>query len=244
MTVFKLLSGKRPFDEKKFEKVKVDQTTALTRKNSIVEVRKSLTNNRQYNMLLQDVIYPDYFSNIDKLLISGLLEVNEEKRLGWGEEGRERLMQHPFFEKIEWSKLAQKHVIPPVMPPLKKHPTKPLYDNFETMMETLTKQRRAKGQKDVDWSAEIQEGHHSLFDTWDFISSHTLKVEMGIAGEMEAADTNFKVQQIMGSPLMDQKRSSFAESISAGTSAVVNMLTATPRATKKDAGSNNQASRL
>jgi hypothetical protein len=130
-------------------------------------------------------------------LISGFLEVDEKKRLG--STGIEKIKAHPFFQTIDWDRLMQKHVIPPAMPPQKTYPTKPIHKSFDRMMATLTKQRRSNGQEDVDWGVQIAESDNNLFSTWDFISPHTLKVEMGIGGEMEAHDTNFKVQQIMGS---------------------------------------------
>jgi len=186
ITIFKLLSGKRPFDKKKFEKLLEERGEGENAKM-----------NKEYALLLQEVKYPSYFSNSAKSLISGLLEVDEEKRLGSG--GIEKMKAHKFFEAVDWDRLMQKHVIPPVVPPAKTYPTKPIHKDFEGMMATLTKQRRANGSSDVDWNAEIVPTDNELFKTWDFISPHTLKVEMGIAGEMEAHDTNFKVQQIIGS---------------------------------------------
>ncbi|GMH60864.1 hypothetical protein TrRE_jg5432, partial [Triparma retinervis] len=141
--------------------------------------------------------YPEYFSRSATSLIGGLLEVDEKKRLG--ATGIENIKEHKFFKTIDWDKLMQKHVIPPVVPSQKTYPTKIIHKDFDNMMATLTKQRRANGSEDVNWGAEIAESDNQLFSTWDFISPHTLKVEMGIGGEMEAHDTNFKIQQIIGS---------------------------------------------
>ena len=122
--------------------------------------------------------------------------MEESERLG--SKGADDLKGHPYFSNIDWDKLIQKHVIPPYMPAPKMYPTRVAFQNFDDMLDTLAKQLKVSGHEDCNWKEEIDSRDFSLFDTWDFISPHTLKVEMGIAGEMEAHDTNFKVQQVMG----------------------------------------------
>ncbi|GMH92645.1 hypothetical protein TL16_g12408 [Triparma laevis f. inornata] len=160
ITIFKLLSGKRPFDKKRYEKI-VEETGSAQNQDK----RKV---NKEYEMLRQEIEYPTFFSSNAKSVIQGLLEVDEEKRLG--SNGTDEIKKHPFFTNVDWDKLVQKHVIPPLR----------------------------------------------LFDTWDFISPHTLKVEMGIAGEMEAHDTNFKIQQVMGTHSPIEKRASLLSRILPG----------------------------
>lgn len=36
----------------------------------------------------------------------------------------------------------------------------------------------------------------AFFNTWDFISMHTLKVELGVSSEMEVHDRNFKASKM------------------------------------------------
>mmetsp|Transcript_15900 Transcript_15900/g.31632 ORF Transcript_15900/g.31632 Transcript_15900/m.31632 type:complete len:635 (+) Transcript_15900:244-2148(+) len=185
VTIFKLLCGTRPFDKKKFEKIRENQ-----------EQQDKDKTNKEYEMLKQEIVYPSYFTKEEKSFIEGLLKVEESERLG--SKGVDDLKGHPYFSNIDWDKLIQKHVIPPFMPAPKMYPTRPAFHSFEDMLSTLAKERLASGQEDVDWKEGIDGRDVPLFDTWDFISPHTLKVEMGIAGEMEAHDTNFKVQQVMG----------------------------------------------
>ena len=71
------------------------------------------------------------------------------------------------------------------MPAPKMYPTRPAFHSFEDMLNTLAKERLASGHEDCDWKEGIDGRDMPLFDTWDFISPHTLKVEMGIAGEMD-----------------------------------------------------------
>lgn len=44
------------------------------------------------------------------------LEVNPNKRLGYGDAGWAALVRHPFFRSIQWNKLESKQIIPPFQP--------------------------------------------------------------------------------------------------------------------------------
>ena len=178
VTIYKLLAGKRPFDKKRFEKV-MDESVASGGDKAQV--------NKEYELLKQEIVYPSYFQSTEKSLIVGLLQVEESDRLG--AKGTDELKGHPYFSNIDWDKLIQKHVIPPFMPAPKMYPTRDVFHDFEDMLSTLTKQRKASGHPDVDWKEEIDSRDLPLFDTWDFISPHTLKVEMGIAGEVRKRPT-------------------------------------------------------
>lgn len=58
----------------------------------------------------------DYFSSSAKSLISQLLERNPRRRLGYGPDGTQEIMQHPFFAKINWQALADLKIDPPFKP--------------------------------------------------------------------------------------------------------------------------------
>lgn len=62
-------------------------------------------------------MYPRHFSQEAVDLISRLLDVNDQTRLGSGPTGDDELKAHPFFAGINWEKLEQKHVEPPYVPP-------------------------------------------------------------------------------------------------------------------------------
>lgn len=44
-----------------------------------------------------------------------------------------------------------------------------------------------------DWFVAPTEEDQAFFNSWDFVSMHTLKVELGINSEMAVHDRNFKV---------------------------------------------------
>ena len=61
-------------------------------------------------------VYPRYFSQDVVDLISRLLDVNQDTRLGSGPTGDNEIKNHPFFAGIDWDKLEQKHIEPPYIP--------------------------------------------------------------------------------------------------------------------------------
>lgn len=45
-----------------------------------------------------------------------------------------------------------------------------------------------------DWFVAPTEEDQMFFNSWDFVSMHTLKIELGIKSEMAVHDRNFKVR--------------------------------------------------
>nr|CCA14465.1 RAC family serine/threonineprotein kinase putative [Albugo laibachii Nc14] len=68
------------------------------------------------NIMQSEVIYPSYISPTARSLISKLLERDPSKRLGSGPEGGHNIMNHAFFESIDWDKLARKEYKPNFVP--------------------------------------------------------------------------------------------------------------------------------
>eukprot|EP01041_Mallomonas_annulata_P003194 gene3194-6305_t len=183
VTMYKLLTGVKPFDN----------DTAIT---SYLESKMSffapggVHYSQEYLMLFRDIYIPDYMSANAADLINGLLDVNENTRLGAGTAGLHKLKAHAFFEGIDWERLEQKHLIPPFIPEAPKLQEKAHFPDFEVMMATLGK---------TDWLEEKPKAdEHKFFQGWDFVSSSTLKMEFGIAHEMAQYDSNFKVRQLLG----------------------------------------------
>lgn len=55
-----------------------------------------------------------------KDLLKSLLERNPKKRIGYGPNGTEDIMNHPFFEPIDWERLQKKEIKPPYVPKTRK----------------------------------------------------------------------------------------------------------------------------
>lgn len=49
-------------------------------------------------------------------------------------------------------------------------------------------------QDTYDWFVAPTEEDQYFFSKWDFVSMHTLKIELGISGEMAVHDRSFKVR--------------------------------------------------
>jgi serine/threonine protein kinase len=185
ITIYKLLTGKKPFDKSCME--------------NLIEYsfkhRHGDIHNKEYAALFGPIQFPDYVSLEARDLIGRLLDQNERTRLG--AKSVSEVKNHAFFRGIEWNKLEQKHVIPPAVPPPAKYESKPQWPSFSTM----TKQVGSP-----DWSIVPHDSQQRHFEDWDYISPHTLKIEMGIAREMDVYDSNFKVRQVLGE--IDQHRRS------------------------------------
>lgn len=180
VTMFKLLTGYKPFDQKNRAPPPEEDSLFPAPKRDFPE----------YSMLFDEVLFPRYVSPIAADFIRALLNVSESERLGFGPAGIEDVKSHAFFEGIDYEKMMTKHQVPPFLPDHVAINEVPLYDNFDAMMTELGK---SKWMEKVPSST--QQRH---FETWDFVSTHTIRVETGLANEMDQLDRNYKVRQLMG----------------------------------------------
>lgn len=79
---------------------------------------------------------PQLFSREAKTLLRGLLERNQEKRLGSGRDGTKDIMQHPFFKDINWELLKKRGIEPPYKPHL-QHVTDTRFFSDEFTAESV-----------------------------------------------------------------------------------------------------------
>jgi len=181
VTCYKLLTGRRPFDNPR---------SAFFHKS-----RQSYRSEYE-SLLTKQVEYPGYISNEAKSFIQECLDINEETRMG-GAGGRERLEKHPFFASYDWAALNERNVEVPFIPPSHQPIETTLFPNFNVMMETLDQEDNALGGRQRRSNKPPTEEQQKFFRNWNYISPHTLKVEMGIANEQEVLSTNYKAQQLM-----------------------------------------------
>jgi serine/threonine protein kinase len=90
-----MLSGRAPFANKNKQKVLRD-------------------------VLKSPILMKKSFSANAKDILQKLLERDPKKRLGYGVKDAEELMEHPFFESIDWEKLKKQDIKPPYIPKVKK----------------------------------------------------------------------------------------------------------------------------
>lgn len=95
VTMFKLLTGYRPFTDDNFNTF-VEMATTM---NQLV---REHCDSPEYAILFQEVPFPSFISPEAKDLISKLLDVNPKTRLGAGVNGAKNIKSHIFFKSIDW----------------------------------------------------------------------------------------------------------------------------------------------
>jgi serine/threonine protein kinase len=109
VTTFKLLTGSRPFGDHQMHAI-VEMASTL---NHVVGENLHF---REYAMLFQKIAFPNYVSPAAQDFINSLLCVDDDSRLGTGENGIQNIKSHPFFAEIDWDSLELKQIPPPYIP--------------------------------------------------------------------------------------------------------------------------------
>jgi serine/threonine protein kinase len=196
VTIYKLLTGYRPFDSM------YEDESSTTMANG-----PAVQGNSEFRALHKPVEYPSYISDTARSFIQGLLDTNEKTRIGCDDSGIEGLKTHMFFMGLDWITLQQCHLVAPYLPEVTPPKEKPAYKSYEEMMKQIDRDEKEElGIEEVDWSSIPSESDQSYFKSWDFVSPHTLKVEMGISNAIAGYNENFKVRQLLGDD-MGQKKS-------------------------------------
>lgn len=61
-------------------------------------------------------------------------------------------------------------------------------------------------QDTYDWFVPPTDEDQAFYSMWDFVSMHTLKIELGISSEMAVHDRNFKVSPLRNRCCVDGYR--------------------------------------
>ena len=78
------------------------------------------------------ILIPDYVSDEAQDLITKLLIINPLKRLGYGEDGANKIKQHPYFKGINWDDAWNLKLKPPFIPNLSNETDLKYFDNMIT----------------------------------------------------------------------------------------------------------------
>ena len=78
------------------------------------------------------ITIPEYVTEEAKDLISQLLVPNPKKRLGYGEDGAQKIKEHRYFEGINWEDAWNKKLTPPFIPVLKSETDLSYFDKMFT----------------------------------------------------------------------------------------------------------------
>lgn len=178
VTLFKLFTGTKPFEKQAPVPVNPDDDSLFPPPKKESE---------EYRILFQEVKYPDYISEDGVELLRGFLNTKEEDRLGYGQYGIDDIKDHDFFEGINWDKLLMKHQVPPFLPDHIDNEEVQRHDTYTEMLASIGKEH---------WlEKKVNSKFQHFFDTWDYVSPDTLRIEFGIANEMDRLDKKFKVHQ-------------------------------------------------
>eukprot|EP00968_Pinguiococcus_pyrenoidosus_P023596 scaffold3892_cov255-Pinguiococcus_pyrenoidosus.AAC.7 len=139
-SVYKLLVGRRPFDQHEYDDV-------MRRGTEFDDDREEL-----YLKLLEKVPFPTSISDAGCDLIVGLLAFKPEKRLGCNEEGVDALCRHEFFNGLDFIALARGNIDVPWKPAEKPPSEKPVYKSFDKMLEALDRTTQMTKHA-YDWSS-------------------------------------------------------------------------------------------
>jgi serine/threonine protein kinase len=152
VTMFKLLTGYRPFSEENFTSF-IDMAPTL-------RAKANLGASPEYAILFQQIPFPRAMADNTVDIISRLLDVNEKTRLGAGPRGVNEIKEHPYFENIDWDLLEQKHVEPPYKPVNKSSALNDphRYPSFEAMLTDIGK---------ANWMTDVPEPEdQKYFAAW------------------------------------------------------------------------------
>lgn len=144
MTMFKMITGQRPFHDDAFQElVEVSHTMEnLVRRHGDFPI---------YSKLFQKIDFPDYLSDEAVDILKQLLNVDPKKRLGTGPHGFKNLKDHPFFSGINWDQLESKRVKPPPVLVTGKYHRKENEAAEEVDMIPKTFEETLKLHNKLDW---------------------------------------------------------------------------------------------
>ena len=77
-------------------------------------------------------IIPDYVSDEAQDLINKLLVINPKKRLGYGDNGSNKIKHHPYFKDVNWQDAWNLKLKPPFIPDLSDETDLKYFDNMFT----------------------------------------------------------------------------------------------------------------
>ena len=93
---------------------------------------KSKNDNLNINVYKKPVRYPQYIDEKAKDLLTKLLEIDPDKRLGNGENGWEDVKSHPYFSDVNWDDAYNKKLKPPFVPKIENETDLKYFENTFT----------------------------------------------------------------------------------------------------------------
>ena len=98
------------------------------------------SSNININEYKKPITFGNNFSDEAKDLITKLLDLDPEKRIGAGRSGFENLKKHKYFEDINWDDLENKKIQAPFVPDLDNSTDLKYFDKIFTEETNITKE--------------------------------------------------------------------------------------------------------
>lgn len=163
----------------------------------------------KYAVLFTEIPPHANVNEVSMDIIKSLLNTDDTKRLGCGEQGAREIKNHPFFEGIDWEQLEAKQIPPPFIPERKQRSNAPQFDGFEDMMCQLGKEK---------WITEEMPkwNQQRYFGQWDYTSPQTLKLECQLAEEAAQYESHMGSWNKMSDKRKNLSLSELSEKLSIG----------------------------
>jgi serum/glucocorticoid-regulated kinase 2 len=117
---------------------------------------------KMYEKILRDpLLFPDEVSSSARSILTGLLTRDPAQRLGVN--GADEIKRHPFFEKIDWRRLAQKKIQPPFKPSVRSPVD---VSNFDTVFTAEQPLDSVVEGSQLSQTVQAQFEGTSLFCVW------------------------------------------------------------------------------
>lgn len=109
------------------------------------------------------ILFPDYVIDEAQDLINKLLVVNPKKRLGFGNDGANKIKKHPYFKGVNWIDAWNKKLKPPFIPKLEN-------DTDLTYFDTMFTEEKINSQDSSDISG-ITLNSYNYFRGYTYIAN-------------------------------------------------------------------------
>jgi serine/threonine protein kinase len=133
----------------------------------------------------EPVYPPEFFDDVTRDLLEGLLQKKPEKRLGCGPRGIAEIKEHPYFAKIDWGLLEAGYIDPPFVP-----------NKFDVNAASL------KDIGDFDTAkfrnVKLNDRFKKVVKRFDFISELALQEEL--VAVLEKADSSINYEKYSHKP--------------------------------------------
>ena len=117
------------------------------------------------------ILIPDYVTKEAQDLITKLLVVNPKKRIGYGENGSNKIKQHPYFKGINWKDALNQKLKPPFIPNLNDEADLKYFNSIENEEKGSSNSYSNSNSNDYDISGFPTFSNHDDFKGFTYVGN-------------------------------------------------------------------------